>query len=93
MNPINKDTLAGSFAELKGKAMKQWGKLTDNDFTEFKGNLQELKGKIQKAYGYSAEKAEEELSLFAKKGTHAVNGGLEKVNDSLERTKKPESKI
>ncbi len=77
MKNINTDTIQGSLTELKGKAMKQWSKLTDNDFTEFKGNVQELKGKIQKIYGYTKEQIEDEFAKF-------VGKPVEKANDKID---------
>lgn len=64
MEVINKNTILGNFKETKGRAMKQWAKLTDNDFLSFKGNIEELKGKIQHLYGYTTEKLESELAHF-----------------------------
>lgn len=59
---VNKETMTGSWNELKGKAIKKWGKLSDDDFVGFKGNLLELKGKVQKLYGYTKEQVEKEFA-------------------------------
>ena len=85
MNNINKDTLQGSWNEMKGKAMKQWSKLTENDFSEFKGNLQELKGKVQKLYGYTKEQVEEEFGKFMKKPAEKTNRKLDEMTDRSDR--------
>lgn len=66
---MNKESIVGNVNELKGKAMKQWAKLTDNDFTGFKGNITELKGKVQQLYGYTKEQVEKEFEEFTKKDT------------------------
>ena len=58
---MNKDIFQGKWEEMKGKMKKQWGKLTDNDFTEIEGNNQEIFGKLQKHYGYSKDEAEKAL--------------------------------
>ena len=55
---MNQDRAQGEWTELKGKIKAKWGKLTDDDLEEAKGNLEVVKGKIQKAYGYKKEKAE-----------------------------------
>lgn len=79
MKNINADTIQGSWNEVKGKAMKQWSKLTDNDFTELKGNIQELKGKVQKIYGYTKDQVEEEFAKFMNKPVEKANSKLDEV--------------
>lgn len=63
---MNKESIVGNVNELKGKAMKQWAKLTDNDFAGFKGDLTELKGKVQQLYGYTKEQVEKDFADFSK---------------------------
>jgi len=63
---MNKESIVGNVNELKGKAIKKWAKLTDNDFTGFKGDLTELKGKVQQLYGYTKEQVEKEFTEFKK---------------------------
>lgn len=63
---VNKDQFQGKWTELKGKAKQQWGKLTDDDFTQIDGKREELLGRLQSRYGYAKEKAEEELARFEK---------------------------
>jgi uncharacterized protein YjbJ (UPF0337 family) len=42
--------------------MKEWwGKLTDDDIVKTEGNRDKLLGAIQERYGYTKEKAEEEI--------------------------------
>ncbi len=84
MDQVNKDMIQGSWNELKGKAMKQWSKLTENDFTELKGNVQELKGKIQKLYGYSKEQLENEFAKFMPQAARTANAGLNRVNGAID---------
>lgn len=80
---MNKDTTLGSAKELKGKAMKYWSKLTEDDFTGFKGSVEELKGKIQKLYGYSKDEIEAQFDEFV--------GDRESVNrlENEERNPQP----
>ena len=55
---MNQDIFEGKWEELKGKMKKSWGKLTDDDLEEIKGNQQEIYGKLQQHYGYTKEQAE-----------------------------------
>ena len=56
------DILQGKWHELKGQVKQQWGKLTDDDMTKLSGKQEELAGALQKRYGYSKEKAEQEIN-------------------------------
>lgn len=61
---MNKDTLEGQWNQLKGKAKAKWGDITDDEWTEMKGNSQRLAGLIQERYGRSREEAEKEVNDF-----------------------------
>jgi uncharacterized protein YjbJ (UPF0337 family) len=50
---------------MTGAAQARWGKLTDNDLQEIKGNRRELAGKIQNAYGVTKEEAEQQIDEWA----------------------------
>ena len=53
--------------ELKTQAMRYWGKLKENDFTEFHGDLEQLKAKVQSSYGYTQEELDDEFKAFLKR--------------------------
>ena len=55
---MNEDILKGSWRELKGSVKQKWGKLTDNDLVEIKGEDEKLLGRLQRQYGYIRDKAE-----------------------------------
>lgn len=55
---MNWDIVQGKWKELKGEARKQWGKLTDDDWTEIAGEKDKLLGKLQQRYGWSRDEAE-----------------------------------
>lgn len=58
------DVLKGQWKQLSGEAKKQWGKLTDDDWTAIEGDTEKLMGKIQERYGYEKARAEREIDLF-----------------------------
>lgn len=62
---MNKDRIEGNWKQLKGKAKQRWGKLTDDDLDVVDGKRQELEGKLQEAYGYSRDKAKQEVDDFS----------------------------
>ncbi|MCF6157285.1 MAG: CsbD family protein [wastewater metagenome] len=61
---MNKDILKGKWNQLKGEVKKRWGSLTDDDITKIEGQSDKLIGILQEKYGYSREKAEEEVDQF-----------------------------
>nr|WP_300004912.1 CsbD family protein [Tissierella sp.] len=58
---MNEDTLKGNWKQFKGKAKKQWGKLTDDDLDIVEGNADILAGKIQERYGISKDEAKKQI--------------------------------
>lgn len=63
---MNKDTIAGNWKELKGRAKQRWGKLSEDRLTEINGKRDQLAGEIQQAYGVSREEAEKQVEDFEK---------------------------
>ena len=51
----------GHWSEFIGMLKKRWGKLTDNDITECRGNRDILVGKLQQLYGMSADEAGQQI--------------------------------
>ncbi|NJO32382.1 MAG: CsbD family protein [Rhodospirillales bacterium] len=56
--------IEGSWKEFKGKAQSQWGQLTDDDLTMIGGKRDELFGKLQARYGYSKDRARQEIDRW-----------------------------
>jgi uncharacterized protein YjbJ (UPF0337 family) len=61
---MNKDIFEGKWEEIMGKMKQAWGKLTDDDFQQLKGDQQEIYGKLQKHYGYNKDQAEKAIKEF-----------------------------
>lgn len=61
---MNADQIKGRWRQWMGAAKQQWGKLTDDDFTQAEGSVDKLAGCIQERYGYTKERAREELDTF-----------------------------
>jgi uncharacterized protein YjbJ (UPF0337 family) len=64
---VNQDILQGKWKQVKGQVKQQWGKLTDNQLDRIEGRTEELVGLLQEAYGYSRERAHEEVDEFARR--------------------------
>ncbi len=65
--PMNKDILQGKWKQLKGQVKQQWGRLTDDRLDRISGRYEELTGLIQEKYGYTKQKAEQEVNTFLEK--------------------------
>jgi len=61
---MNWHIVEGGWKQFKGKAKKNWGRLTGNRLDVIAGKRVELAGKAQQAYGETKEKAEHQLTHF-----------------------------
>ncbi len=61
---MNEDILKGNWKQFKGKAKKNWGKLTDDDLDVIEGNSDILAGKIQERYGISKDEAKKQIDEY-----------------------------
>jgi uncharacterized protein YjbJ (UPF0337 family) len=64
---MNADILRGKWNQIKGKAKRKWGKLTDDDLDKVEGSRDELVGAVQERYGKSKEEAEKEVDEWSEK--------------------------
>ena len=63
---MNCDQIEGNWKQMKGKVKVHWGKLTEDQLDVVAGKRDQLVGTIQEQYGYTKERAEEELDRWAK---------------------------
>jgi len=61
---MNSDILKGKWNQVKGNIKQRWGDLTDNDVARIEGNYDEFVGVIQERYGYSRDRAEQEVNDY-----------------------------
>ena len=64
---MNEDILKGKWREIKGEVKATWGKITDDDMMMLEGKADKLVGVLQQKYGYTKEKAEEEIERLVRK--------------------------
>ncbi len=64
---ISTDILEAKWKQLRGKIKEQWGKITDYDLDKIGGKREQLVGLIQEKYGYTKEKAHQEVEQFLKR--------------------------
>jgi uncharacterized protein YjbJ (UPF0337 family) len=61
------DQIAGSWKQVSGNVRKEWGKLTDDDVEQIKGQRDVMAGKIQERYGIEKEEANRKIDEWANK--------------------------
>ena len=59
---VNQQVLTGNWNEIKGKIRSHWGQLTDDDLTQFRGQVDSLVGTIQRKTGEGREAIERYLN-------------------------------
>ncbi|MBE2237417.1 MAG: CsbD family protein [Caldilineaceae bacterium] len=69
---MNEDILKGQWRQLKGSIQKKWGEITDDDMAQIDGEREKMVGKLQERYGYSREKAENELDAYLSSNERAT---------------------
>ncbi|KXE80302.1 CsbD family protein [Pseudomonas aeruginosa] len=62
---MNSDVIKGKWKQLTGKIKECWGDLTDDDLQAADGHAEYLVGKLQERYGWSKERAEQEVRDFS----------------------------
>lgn len=59
---MEQDLVKGKWKLIRGNAPKWWGKLTEDDLDSIDGNRYQLIGKLQERYGYSKDRAAQEVN-------------------------------
>ena len=58
---MNNDIFEGKWKQIRGEAKAWWGKLSDDDLDRAAGKLEVLAGILQEKYGYTRQRATEEI--------------------------------
>ena len=69
---MNTEVMKGKWLEVKGEILNKWGKLTDNELDQTKGNIASIAGLIQQHYGDLKEDVSEKLNTIFERGKEAV---------------------
>ena len=62
---MNSDVIKGKWKQLTGKIKERWGDLTDDDLQAADGHAEYLVGMLQERYGWSMERAEQDVRDFS----------------------------
>jgi len=58
---MNTDVFEGKWKQIRGQAKAWWGKLTDDDLERAAGKLDVFAGLLQEKYGYTRQRAVDEI--------------------------------
>ena len=61
---MNDDIFKGKWKQLRGQVQQKWGDLTNDDLDRIEGQRTEFEGVLQERYGYTKERAEQEVDNF-----------------------------
>jgi uncharacterized protein YjbJ (UPF0337 family) len=61
---LDKHIMVGQWEQLKSRVKQRWGRLSDDQLNQISGYYDELAGLIRERYGYTKEKARQELDEF-----------------------------
>ncbi|MDZ4678524.1 MAG: CsbD family protein [Oligoflexia bacterium] len=56
--------IEGKWDQIKGKIKEKWGKFTDDDLNQYKGNREHFVGGLTDRYGFSKEEAQRHADEF-----------------------------
>jgi uncharacterized protein YjbJ (UPF0337 family) len=78
----NRDVLQGKWKQIRGKVKAQWVQIADRDLDKIMGKREQLVGLIQEKYGYTKQKAEQEVDYFLKKMDLRKTNGINAISIS-----------
>ena len=61
---MNEDIFQGKWKQLRGQVQQKWGDLTNDDLDRIGGAQTEFEGLLQERYGYTKERAKQEVDNF-----------------------------
>jgi uncharacterized protein YjbJ (UPF0337 family) len=64
--------LKGKWKQFRGEIKQRWGELTDDELDQIEGRRDKLVGKLQEKYGYSRDRAEQEVDRFIDDSQHRM---------------------
>jgi len=61
---MNDDMFKGKWKQLRGQIQQKWGDLTNDDLDRIQGAQTEFEGLLQERYGYTKQRAKQEVNDF-----------------------------
>ena len=61
---MNRNIWQGKYRQIRGEVKREWGKFTNNDRHRLEGEVDRLLGMVQQRYGYTRERAADEIEHY-----------------------------
>jgi uncharacterized protein YjbJ (UPF0337 family) len=74
--PMSDDIFKGKWKQLRGQIQQKWGDLTNDDLDRMQGSQTEFEGLLQERYGWTKERAREEVNNFMR--ASETNRGMDR---------------
>ena len=82
---VDQQTLEGNWNEIKGKIRTRWGQLTDDDLSQFHGEVDKLVGTIQRKTGEGRDAIERYLNDLSGSAASTFGQAAESVRQYSSR--------
>lgn len=88
------DRIEGQWKQRRGKAIRHWGKMMNDELAAIAGKYEELVGRLQEKYGIAKEQAKKQVDEFKKtvEQLKKSNSKLIQLQKTLRSKKKPARK-
>lgn len=83
---FNKDQIEGNWKQIKGGIRNVWGKVTDDELEQAKGNMTKLFGIIQEKHGDNKEEIQKKFSQLEESFNNPTDKFGLKDESSYERS-------
>lgn len=67
---MNWDRIEGQWKQRRGKAVRHWGKVMNDELAGVAGRYEQLVGQLQERYGKISEEAGDHIARFQKTAKH-----------------------
>jgi len=84
---LNEDIVKGKWKDVKGGVRKLWGKITDDELEQAKGDLTSISGLVQQRYGESKEDFKAKMNELLRSFDGKVEETKTKVDIASEKVK------
>ena len=82
---VNEEIVKGKWLEIKGEIQKAWGKLTDDEVEQTKGDVKSIAGLVMQKYGEETDKFEKKFSEILAPFQAKKESALNDIKQDLKR--------
>jgi len=83
----NENIVSGKWTEIKGEIQKSWGKLTDNELEQTKGDMKAIGGLLQQKYGEAQDSFGKTLREIFERFDMKKDAKVDEVKHTIKETR------